>query len=124
MLLDSHVVLWLLDGSPRLGPECRQRLAAADNVYFSAASVWELRIKQCLGKLTLPDEFVQYVKAAGIRELAVTGSHADAICTVELPHRDPFDRLLLAQATHECLTLCTADRKLLAVHANILDARR
>lgn len=123
MLLDSHVLLWLLDDSPLLGAQARAAIAGAAQVHFSAASVWELRIKEALGKVSLPDALTERLTASGLRELPVTAAHADALSRVSTPHRDPFDRLLLAQVTVERLRLCTADQLLLGSATAALDAR-
>lgn len=124
-LLDSHVLLWLLAAPDRIGAVTRKALDAAAEVSFSAASVWELQIKAELGKVTLPDGLAASALAAGLRELSVTASHAEAAARVALPHRDPFDRMLCAQAAAERLTLLTADRVLLGVGlAFIKDATR
>ena len=112
-LLDSHVLLWLLSAPERLGTRCRADLESAAQVRFSSASIWELRIKADLGKVTVPDGLATAAVAAGLRELPVTSAHVDASAGFSLPHRDPFDRLLLGQADHERLALLTADRTLL-----------
>lgn len=122
MLLDSHVLLWLLTDDQQLGARTRAQLAAAPRVWFSAATVWELRIKQQLGKLSLPDDFVVRLGQAGLVELTVSAAHADAIGLIELPHRDPFDRLLLAQAMVEGVPFVTADAALLG-RPGVVDAR-
>ncbi|UAL30632.1 type II toxin-antitoxin system VapC family toxin [Nocardioides rotundus] len=127
MLLDTHVVLWLLEDDPRLGPEARASLTEAIAVHVSAASLWEIAIKQSVGKLTVPDDLPARVEAAGLRWLPLGADHVWATRTVEgLPHRNPFDRLLVAQALVEGLPLLTADRALLGapLEADLLDARR
>lgn len=124
MLLDSQVLLWLLDDSPRLGPAARAAIRQAHRVHFSAASVWELRVKEALGKVGLPVDLSQRLAAAGLSELPVVVAHADALHEVVTPHRDPFDRLLVAQAMVERLRFCTADAALLGSVAGALDARR
>lgn len=117
MLLDSHVLLWLLDDDPRLGPAARQQISSAATVHFSAASVWELTIKHSLGRLTLGEGFLTALHAAGLRELPVNARHAFAVRDSQLPHKDPFDRLLVTQARTDNLTLVTADHKLLEAAA-------
>lgn len=115
LLLDSHVLLWALDDSPRLGRHTRRRLLEPDTtVLVSAASTWELRIKHRLGKIDLPDDLERHVEEAGFVELPVRHRHTSALLApVELPHRDPFDRMLLVQARTDKLTFLTADRVLL-----------
>lgn len=98
-----------------------RRLTKSD---YSAASVWGLRIKEGLGRTSLPERFTALLGESGLAELAVTGEHADGVTRVAVEHRDPFDRLLLAQSRAERLTLCTADARLLAGgSAGVLDAR-
>ena len=122
-LLDTHVLLWLLTDDPTLGDEAR-RLILRGPTYYSAASAWELAIKSDLGKVTIPDRLAAELRAAGLAELPVTAEHAVAIREVALPHRDPFDRLLVAAARVEGLTFLTADRVLLATGLpGVLDAR-
>jgi len=115
MLLDSQVVLWLVDDSPRLGSATRRSLASASFVHVSAATVWELTIKSMLGKLTVPEDLDQRLDAQGLVVLPVTAAHASTMRLYpELVRHDPFDRLLMAQSTVEGLPLVTADRVLLA----------
>lgn len=124
LLLDTHVVLWLLDDNPRLGHGARDRIVAARPAFVSAASVWEMSIKASLSKLTLPTDLDEAITASGLGDLPVTRVHASAFDITALPHRDPFDAMLVAQATTEGLTLLTADEKLLAALPDAVDARR
>jgi PIN domain nuclease of toxin-antitoxin system len=123
LLLDTHVVLWLLDDSPRLGTQARARIAASPAAYVSAASTWELAVKAAIGKLTLPDDLGDAIAGSGLRDLPVTRGHTLAYDLTALPHKDPFDALLLAQVTVERLVLCTADAKLLSALPDTVDAR-
>lgn len=124
LLLDTHVVIWLLDDSPRLGQQARERVAAGGTVFVSAASIWEMSVKATLGKLTLPADLDEAIDRSGLRDLPVTRRHALASDLVVLPHRDPFDAILVAQATVERLTLLTADAKLLDALPDAVDAAR
>jgi len=126
LLLDSHVALWALDDSPRLGAMARTTLAQATGVYVSAASVWELTIKRLIGKIDIPADLAAEFAAAGYQPLNVTNEHAEAIADFpELVKHDPFDRLLVAQAHRAGLRLLTADRVLLALDRDfIVDAAR
>lgn len=124
VLLDTHVLLWVLTDDAALGPRARARVEGPGGVAYSAASVWELAIKQSLGKLRLPDGFLDALERSRIPELPVSAHHALGIAGVELPHRDPFDRLLLAQAMSEAMTLLTADAQLLSSGGSVSDARR
>lgn len=114
-LLDTSVFLWSLAAEHKLNQKAKDILTSpATELYFSAASSWEIAIKSALGSLTLPSapsELVpQALRSWAIRSLNITHEHA--LRTGELPahHRDPFDRLLIAQALEEKLTLLTADR--------------
>lgn len=125
MLLDTHVVLWALDDDRRLGPQTRRQLLAGGQVYFSAASVWELVIKQMLGKVALPEELLGDLDDAGFTELPLTAVHSMAMRELStLARHDPFDRLLVAQARTEGMPLATVDRTLLAAGLDVVrDAR-
>lgn len=116
MLLDTHVLLWLLTASPRLGATATDAVRAAPQVYVSAVSVVEIRIKQMLGRLVVPDDFSARLDAQGLRELPLGATHADGLSAYPAltPH-DPFDRLLVAQAAIERLSLLTADTRLLGL---------
>jgi PIN domain nuclease of toxin-antitoxin system len=109
LLLDTHVALWGLAGDANLGEELLQRLRHDPDVYLSSASVWEIAIKQVAGTLTGPADLVERVRDMGFRELPVTSTHAMVAGRLPLHHRDPFDRMLVAQATVEGLTLATRD---------------
>lgn len=126
LLLDSQSVLWLLDDSPRLGPQARQTISSAQGVYVSAATVWELTIKTMLGKLSVPTELSAVLAEQGLLSLSIAAEHAEAIQDYpELARHDPFDRLLVAQADRAGLRLLTADRVLLGLQRRfILDATK
>jgi PIN domain nuclease of toxin-antitoxin system len=114
LLLDTHIVLWVLNGSRELKAPARRLIESASAVHVSAASVWEVAIKQRLGKITVdPDELVEQLDASGFVELPVLARHAAAVAKLPLHHHDPFDRLLVAQAVSEPLRLLTADQALL-----------
>lgn len=126
-LLDTHVLLWLLDGSSRLGADASTWLTRQPNVLVSCASLWEIASKLELGKIAVPDDLPDLVERSGLEWLPIAPEHSWGVLQVKgLPHRDPFDRLLLAQAQHEGLTLVTADTTLLKADvrpAKIRDAR-
>jgi len=110
VLLDTHVFLWAVAGSPLLKPAARGLIEAADEVYVSAASIWEVAIKSRLGKIEAdPVELTGAIEASGFMHLPVTAVHAAGVGALELHHNDPFDRLLIAQALAEPLKLLTAD---------------
>ncbi len=109
LLLDTHVVLWWLTDDPALVDEVKDLIDDEPEVYVSAATVWEIAIKQSLGKLPGPVDLAEQVRNAELRELPIR--HAHAVTAGRLPpiHRDPFDRMLVAQALCEGLTLVTRD---------------
>ena len=113
-LLDSHVLLWWLGmDSDKLSTPVRDAIAKAEQVYVSVASVWELEIKRSLGKLDLPVSEWGGVAASGLTFIEI--ALHDAVTAAALPpiHRDPFDRMLVAQAKNRGLTLVTRDVRLL-----------
>ena len=116
MLLDSQVLIWLLDDDRRLSSGARERLASAPRVFFSAASTLELTIKSMLGRLELPEGWVDRLGDAGLSALSITPEHtAGLVRFPELVGHDPFDRILMAQALVEQIPLLTADRVLLGL---------
>lgn len=113
LLLDTHVFLWFLADAPDLTKKARREIEAAEDVFVSAASIWEIAIKVGLGKLKADVARVHAgIEASGFLELAVRGAHAAAVAGLPAHHRDPFDRLLVAQAISEPLGLLTADPQL------------
>lgn len=124
IVLDSHVVLWLLAEPERVGPASTALLRESRMVGLSAASVWELGIKESLGKIRLPEDFLDQALEAGLQELPVTARHARLAAGTRTPQCDPFDRMLLAQAEAEGAVLLTADRAVLGLErADVRDAR-
>ena len=110
LLLDTHVLLWALTDDERLGPEAREAITDRRNlVCVSAASAWEITIKAALGKLRAPADLAVALRAAGFEPLAISVDHAVAVGHLPDHHRDPFDRILLAQAITEGLTLVSRD---------------
>lgn len=113
LLLDTHVFLWAVAGNRLLVPGARNFIMAADAVFVSAASIWEIAIKARLGRIAADVEsLVDAIEGSGFRELAICARHAAAVARLPLHHTDPFDRLLLAQAFSEPLHFLTADRAL------------
>lgn len=108
------MVLWWLAGEPdRIGEQARRAIAGEEEqVLVSAVVVWEVAIKRRLGKLEAPDNMLEQLQRAAVDLLPITARHADRVGTLPLHHRDPFDRLLVAQADMEGLTLASADREL------------
>jgi len=121
LLLDTHVVLWTLAGERPLGPATREAVRRADALRFSVVSLAEIGVKVAVGKLDVPDDLEVLVRDAGIRTLGLTAEHGLAVAGLPLHHRDPFDRLLVAQARAEGLTLVTADERIAAYDVATLD---
>jgi PIN domain nuclease of toxin-antitoxin system len=109
LLVDTHVALWGLAGDPALSDEFLDRLRHDPDIYLSPVTVWEIAIKQALGKLPGPADLAEQVRDMGFRELPITHEHAVLAGRLPPRHRDPFDRMLIAQATVEGLTLATRD---------------
>jgi PIN domain nuclease of toxin-antitoxin system len=113
ILLDTHLLLWWLDNSAQLSKYAREAIGdPANTVYVSAVSMWEIRLKESLGKLTLPPTFDKALASESFESLPLTAAQTRRITDLPWHHRDPFDRMLVAQATSEALTLLTADRTL------------
>jgi len=113
ILLDTHIALWVIAGTNRINSIKDVILADENDIYISAASWWELAIKIGIGKFegNLP-EIRTAAKKSGFIELPVTGDHTESVLNLPPVHKDPFDRILLAQAICEPMRLITADGKL------------
>ena len=123
LLLDTHIFLCAVAGSSLLKPATRRVIEAAEEVHVSAASLWEIAIKTRLGRLKAdPAELAAAIDASGFVELPVSAAHAAGIRQLPLHHRDPFDRMLVAQALAEPLRLLTADAALAAYGEIVLPA--
>jgi PIN domain nuclease of toxin-antitoxin system len=123
LLLDTNVLLWWATEESRLSTSARAAIGDTANwVAVSAASIWELAIKRATGKLPSADSLAEDVAEYGLQALPVTQEHAWAAGRLPLHHRDPFDRMLVAQAQLEGLTLVTRDRKLARYQVAILPA--
>ncbi len=115
VLLDTHALIWHLEASPRLPDGVVELISRTEHErLLSVASLWEIAIKMSMGKLEVDgiaafDEFLAALPALQVRELGITHDHLDVLATLPLLHRDPFDRLLVAQAIVEGATLLTAD---------------
>jgi len=115
ILIDTHLILWWLANDPFLSGQARSLIGDPENtVFVSAVSIWEIHIKVNLGKLRLPPEFKEQLAAQSFESLPVTASHASQVSLLPSHHRDPFDRILVAQALVERLTLLTADEHVAA----------
>jgi PIN domain nuclease of toxin-antitoxin system len=109
LLLDTHVVIWWLADDPTLADEIKTIIDDEPDVYVSPATVWEIAIKQSIGKLIEPADLPERVRDSGFGELPVSFEHAITAARLPLIHRDPFDRMLVAQAQCDDLTLVTRD---------------
>ena len=117
LLLDTHTFAWTANNGPRIHPNIKALIAdPANEVFISAASAWEIAIKNVLGRqtdLVLPDTPARLTAAFNFTELPVTFEHAEQAALLPLIHADPFDRMLVAQAKVENLTLVTVDPEIL-----------
>jgi PIN domain nuclease of toxin-antitoxin system len=121
LLLDTHALLWWRGEHRRIGASAHDAIEDPDvPVFFSAASVWEIAIKHAVGKLNMPESLVGTMQDRGFTELAVNVSHALRAAALPAHHRDPFDRMLVAQACEENLTLVTNDARIAAYDVPIL----
>jgi PIN domain nuclease of toxin-antitoxin system len=120
LLLDTHVALWAITADAALGEEFLDRLRHDPDICLSPVSLWEITIKQALGKLAGPADLAEQVRDMGFRELPVTHAHAIAAGRLPPHHRDPFDRMLVAQAGAEGLTLVSRDESIALYDADIL----
>ncbi len=128
LLLDTGVWLWMIGASDRLSAVAKAHLADESNeLYLSAAAVWEIGIKHAAGKLRFTgDPTTQiplYITRSGVQPLSVRVEHVVRATALPAHHRDPFDRLMVAQALEDGLTLITGDGRLAAYEVPILDAR-
>jgi PIN domain nuclease of toxin-antitoxin system len=109
LLLDAHTILWVVGGTSKLRQDARRAIEAADRAYVSAASIWELTVKHARGRLIAPDDLSERLHDLGFLELALGWEHARVAGGLPMHHRDPFDRMLVAQAIVERLTIVTRD---------------
>ena len=123
LLLDSHVALWWLGDDEQLARRARATILAADEVFVSVVTPWELGIKRASGKITFPEDLVPQLIAAGFEMLPIRAEHAVVAPGLAAHHRDPFDRMLIAQAQSERLALVTADKQFEPYDVELHDAR-
>lgn len=110
LLLDTHIFLWCVLDSPKLTEKARSLIEHAEEKYVSSASIWEIAIKKSLGKLDVDvKQLVEAITLSGFSELPIQVQHAAEVSSLPNLHRDPFDRLLIAQALSEPLVFLTAD---------------
>ncbi len=125
LLLDTHAFLWWMNDDSSLGPKARAAITDGGNgVLISAASAWEIAVKRAAGKLDAPGDIAEWITTNGFDDLPITVEHG--IASAELPrhHSDPFDRMLVAQATLEGLTLVAHDQEIDKYEVATIDARK
>ncbi|WP_422773589.1 type II toxin-antitoxin system VapC family toxin [Plantactinospora sp. WMMC1484] len=122
LLLDTHVALWAITGDVTLGNEFLDRLRHDPDIFLSPVTLWEITIKQATGKLAGPTDLVEQVRDMGFGELPVTHAHVIAAGRLPPHHRDPFDRMLVAQASIEGMTLASRDSSIALYDIDILKA--
>ena len=124
LLLDSHVLLWMITRERRIREAAITAILDPGNqVFVSAASVWEIEIKRATGRLQAPDNLIEFINNSGFFELPVTFRHGDLAARLPMHHRDIFDRMLIAQAQAEGLTLVTDDSQIARYTVPIMPAR-
>ena len=123
LLLDTHAFLWAIDDNPQLSQQARDAIVDGNNVVFvSAATAWEISIKQAIGKLNVPDgNYLEELRLHRFTPLDITTEHALAVASLPLHHNDPFDRMLIAQAQVESLTLVSHDPRMRAYAVRVIE---
>jgi PIN domain nuclease of toxin-antitoxin system len=122
LLLDTHAVIWFLEGSAELRSETRAAIESAERVYVSSATIWEMAIKVARGRLEAPSDFPDRLLDLGMLQLALEWEHARVAGGLPMHHRDPFDRMLVAQAMVERLTIVTRDEEIARYPVPVLAA--
>ena len=121
LLFDTHALLWWLADSPRLGRRARRAIEdPGHRVHVSAVTAWEITVKRALGKLEIPDDWAEAVSPDAFPRLDFRWEHALEVSELPDLHRDPFDRLLVAQARCEGMTLVTHDERLASYDVSVL----
>lgn len=123
LLLDTHAFLWALHDPSKLSEISRRALQSGDNsVYFSPASIWEIAIKCSKKRLFIDGDFGSAIRKSEFSEIPIASSHAWRVRQLPWHHSDPFDRLLVAQAIEESMTLVTRDHILTSYPVNVMEA--
>ena len=122
LLLDTHALIWWLSKDSNMKPQAVKAISDPDNVVFvSAACAWEIGIKKSLGKLSAPDDLKAQIEKKRFVHLPINIDHTLLVETLPKHHRDPFDRILIAQGICECLTIVTRDDKFLHYEVKLLE---
>ncbi len=123
LLLDTHVLIWALENNPTLSDHARKAIIDAENLVFvSAVSVWEISVKQARGKLHVPDNLIEEIKIHRFTPLEINLQHAKLAGQLPCIHKDPFDRMLVAQSIIEKLKIVTRDQVLSKYDVTVLKA--
>ncbi len=121
LILDTHIILWWMDDSDLLPKRYHRAISDINNICFvSAASIWEISIKSSIGKLDIPDNYMEVLFDQNFKELPISWQHTDRVRSLPMYHKDPFDRLLIAQAIVENLTLLSVDKIISEYNVDIL----
>lgn len=121
LLLDTHVLIWALENNPMLSPDARDAIIDGKNMVFvSAVSAWEISIKKAMGKLKAPDNLEEETRLHRFTQLNISFEHAQLAGKLPDIHKDPFDRMLIAQAVIEKLTLITSDSRIAEYEVSLL----
>jgi PIN domain nuclease of toxin-antitoxin system len=121
LLLDTHTFLWWTEDSPRLPQPFRAAISErANDVFVSAVSVWEIAIKRRTGRISFSGEIVEEIRKQGFQPLPIAVWHAETVERLPIFHRDPFDRMLIAQAESEGMMLLTVDSQILKYAPKLL----
>ena len=123
ILLDTHVLIWALENNPTLSDDAGNAITEGSNcVFVSSATVWEINIKKSIGKLDVPDNLLDEMKSHPFTLLDINFDHAEFSGKLPYIHKDPFDRMLIAQATIGKLVLVTRDNFIAKYNVNVLRA--
>ena len=123
LLLDTHVLIWTLENNPRLSASAREAIVDGENLVFvSAVSVWEISVKQAMGKLDVPDNLIEVIQIHRFTPLEINLQHAHLAGRLPAIHKDPFDRMLIAQSILEKLTIVTRDQIMNQYDVTVLNA--
>lgn len=121
ILLDTHALIWALENNPTLSEAAKGAIISGENLVFvSSISIWEIGIKVSLGKLKVPDNLQEELQKHRFSPLNITHDHAEFAAKLPNIHKNPFDRMLIAQAKTESLTLITRDEHICKYDVNIL----
>lgn len=123
LLLDTHVFIWWMSGSANLGSMAIKQISDPENkVFISAVSVWEMMIKRQLGKLECPDNLDSIIEELGFEQLDISAQHAVQTDHLPMHHKDPFDRMLIAQSQVDGLQIITKDERFSDYQVSLIDA--